>query len=155
MGTVRSVLLWGFQICNQFHDRVWIGNDTAVFDRQSRTKLETIFKVQRRSTPLSNCRMVNSYTCVILWVVLEAYCYEDSKYVINFMIVCQMAEIHANHRPTSIKYRGDWKTDLTRESFLKTTHRDVRHPTPYGTRLRCQRELCLATLQQSRERIIR
>ena len=37
--------------------------------------------------------MVNSYTCVILWVVLEAYCYEDSKYVINFMIGCELATI--------------------------------------------------------------
>ena len=52
-----------------------------------------IFKVQRRPTPLSNCRMVNSYTCVILWVLLEAYCYEDSKYVINFMIGCELATI--------------------------------------------------------------
>ena len=37
--------------------------------------------------------MMNSYMCVILWVVLEAYCYEDSKYVINFMIGCELATI--------------------------------------------------------------
>ena len=124
VGTVGSALLWGFQICNQFHDRMWISNDTGVFNRQSRTKLETIFKVQRRSTPLNNCRMVNSYTCVILWVLLEADFHKVSIYVINVPIVCQMAEIHANHRPTAVKtsygpdFRGDFFHPTRFISFL-------------------------------------
>ena len=83
-----------------------------------------IFKVQRRSTPLSNCRMVNSYTCVILWVLLEAYFHKVSIYVTNVPIVCQMAEIHANHRPTAVKtsygpdFRGDFFHPTRFISFL-------------------------------------
>ena len=65
----------------------------CINDCQCGCIVTVIFKVQRRPTPLNNCRMVNSYTCVILWVVLEAYCYEDSKYVINFMIGCELATI--------------------------------------------------------------
>ena len=65
---------------------------------------------------LSNCRMVNSYTCVILWVLLEADFHKVSIYVTNVPIVCQMAEIHANHRPTAVKtsygpdFRGHFST---------------------------------------------
>ena len=60
--------------------------------------------------------MVNSYTCVILWVLLEADFHKVSIYVTNVPIVCQMAEIHANHRPTAVKtsygpdFRGDFST---------------------------------------------
>ena len=60
--------------------------------------------------------MVNSYTCVILWVLLEADFHKVSIYVINVPIVCQMAEIHANHRPTAVKtsygpdFRGHFST---------------------------------------------
>ena len=82
------------------------------------------FKVQRRSTPLNNCRMVNSYMCVILWVLLEADFHKVSIYVTNVPIVCQMAEIHANHRPTAVKtsygpdFRGDFFHPTRFISFL-------------------------------------
>ena len=58
--------------------------------------------------------MVNSYTCVILWVLLEADFHKVSIYVTNVPIVCQMAEIHANHRPTAVKtsYGPDFRGDV-------------------------------------------